>query len=162
MVVGALAVAIWGKPRATTDVDLMIQVPPGAWERVKRRAGQAGFEFDAVWDFHNPMLRDQHARFFKNKLAVDFMGVRDAQDQQAVQRRRFKMFVPGRRISVIAPDDLVLHKIKAGRPRDFDDAVGVLRRSGALMDYDYLWNWATRFRMDDELAYLLRHISENP
>jgi len=157
MLVGALAVALWGEPRATNDVDLMIRVPAGAWERMKRRARQVGFEVDVVWERYNPMLRDQVVRFQKERIRVDFIAPRDAHDQQALERRRLKTFVAKRRIGVIAPDDLVLHKLKAGRPRDFDDAVGVLRRSGHQMDHEYLWSWATRLGVADELAYLLRH-----
>jgi hypothetical protein len=158
MLVGALAAALWGEPRATTDADLMVQVPEGAWERLKRSARQVGFQVDLMWERYNPLLRDQQVRFIKRGIRVDFIGLRDAHDQQALQRRRFKMFTD-RRVAVVAPDDLVIQKLKAGRPRDLDDAVGVLRRSSQQMDHDYLWTWARRFRVTDELAYLLRHAS---
>lgn len=161
MLVGALAVALWGEPRATKDADLMIQVPEGAWERLKRLARQEGFEVDVAWELYNPMLRDQHVRFIKRRIRVDFMGLRDAHDQQALQRRRFKMLTD-RRIAVVAPDDLIIQKVKAGRPRDLDDAVGVMRRSGHQMDEEYLWRWARRFGVTDELAYLLRHTAASP
>lgn len=35
-----------------------------------------------------------------------------------------------------------MHKLFAGRPRDLEDAEGVVRRKGRELDWEYLERWA--------------------
>lgn len=154
MLIGALALVYWGQPRATTDVDLMIHVRPDAWGRFKHRAQQAGFVIDELWERYNPMLREQQMRFHKHRITVDFLTPRDEHDQEALRRRRWKSFAH-HRIAVVAPDDLILQKLKTGRPRDLEDAASILERSQKMIDHHYLRAWAKRLRVVHELDYLL-------
>lgn len=57
---------------------------------------------------------------------------------------------------MIAPDDLILQKLKVGRPRDFEDAVTVMARVPAELDRAYLRRWARRLGVTAELAYVER------
>jgi hypothetical protein len=62
----------------------------------------------------------------------------------------------GRPLWFAAPEDLILMKLKAGRPRDFEDALGVLVAQRAMLDEAYMTDWARRLGIADELAYVLR------
>lgn len=42
-------------------------------------------------------------------------------------------------------EDLLIHKLFAGRPRDLEDAVGVVRRRHGELDWEYLRRWAAEF-----------------
>lgn len=44
-------------------------------------------------------------------------------------------------------EDLIIHKLFAGRPRDIEDARGVVRRKGFELDWDYLRRWAAEFAL---------------
>ncbi len=57
------------------------------------------------------------------------MRPRDRHDRQVFRRNRRKR-LEGRFYSVVAPEDFILQKLKVGRPRDFEDALSVLERSG--------------------------------
>ena len=46
-------------------------------------------------------------------------------------------------------------KLKVGRPRDFEDALSVLERSGKSLDRRYLQRWAERTGVAAELKYIL-------
>lgn len=50
----------------------------------------------------------------------------------------------GRYYWVVSPEDFILQKLKVGRPRDFEDALSVLERSGKTLDRRYLQRWAGR------------------
>jgi len=41
-----------------------------------------------------------------------------------------------------------------GRPRDFEDALSVLERSGKTLDRQYLRRWAGRIGVSGELKYI--------
>jgi hypothetical protein len=46
-------------------------------------------------------------------------------------------------------------KLKAGRPRDFEDAIGILAAQRGVLDEAYMFDWARRIGVADELSYVL-------
>jgi len=49
MVVGAFALTAWGRPRATLDLDFIIQTTEVP-ENLIQKLRQLGFRFDEVWE----------------------------------------------------------------------------------------------------------------
>ncbi|MGH7278580.1 MAG: hypothetical protein ACREJG_07815 [Candidatus Rokuibacteriota bacterium] len=155
MVVGALAVAMWGRPRATADVDITFLGSADQLEALAGRAEREGFVLDRQWLEWEPLLRDQHRRLTTSAAIIDLMRSRDVHEEAALGRRRF-LPVEGRRLPFVGAEDLILMKMKAGRPRDFDDAVSVLAMQRDTLDERYMIDWARRLGVSDELSYLLR------
>ena len=42
-------------------------------------------------------------------------------------------------------EDLIVHKLFAGRARDVEDAVSVVRRQGQALDWAYIDHWCQQF-----------------
>ena len=118
MIIGAMAVAIWGQPRATADVDFTVLTDPEGLESLGAEAERQG-------------------------------------DEAALDRRR-ALEVEGRSVWFVSAEDLIIMKLKAGRPRDFEDVVSVLSRHREKLDMRYMEEWAWRVRVNDELSYVLR------
>ena len=152
--IGAWALAVWGRPRATTDVDFLVMVNEEKLERLAQRMTLAGMEVDEARREWNPMLRGGQIRLRFNGVAVDILRPRDAHDHH-IFRRRLKKRLEGRYYWVVAPEDLLLQKLKVGRPRDFEDALSILERSGRRLDRVYLRNWARRLGVSEELDFIL-------
>ena len=89
------------------------------------------------------------------RITVDILRPRDDHNRQAFRRRRRRRW-ERRSYWFVAPEDLVLQKLKVGRPRDFEDAAGVLQRSGPALDAAYLRRWAGRLGITAELDHILR------
>ena len=70
MVIGAFALPAWGRPRATLDLDILIQTPEIP-EIFVRRLGDLGFHFDEEWDRYNPMIR----AFTKGSVRVERLSI---------------------------------------------------------------------------------------
>ena len=51
----------------------------------------------------------------------------------------------GERVPFATAEDLVIHKLFAGRPRDLEDAVGVMRRNEGRLDWSYIEQWVAQF-----------------
>jgi hypothetical protein len=83
------------------------------------------------------------------------MRPRDAHDEQILKRRRKKRF-HNRYFWFVSPEDLIVQKIKVGRPLDFEDATTVLEKCGPLLDRRHLERWASRLGLSAELDYILR------
>lgn len=88
-------------------------------------------------------------------MFIDVSRPRDRHDEAAPDRRR-ALEVEGRNVWFVSAEDLILMKLKAGRPRDFEDVVSVLSRHGDKLDIGYLEDWAWRLRVYDEFAYVMR------
>jgi predicted nucleotidyltransferase len=52
--------------------------------------------------------------------------------------RRKQIDLHGIQIALGSAEDLILLKLSAGRPRDFDDVMGIVGNAGASLDLDYL------------------------
>ncbi len=154
VLIGAWALAVWGRPRATTDVDFLVKTNEENLERLAHRMILRGMEVDEVWREWNPMLRGSQIRLRFRGVAVDILRTIDAHDHQ-IFRRRLRKRMEGRYYWVIAPEDLILQKLKVGRPRDFEDALGVLEPPERHLDRAYLTRWARRLGVSQELDYVL-------
>jgi hypothetical protein len=154
MVIGAFALAAWGQPRATMDFDIMIAgdaIP----ERLIHKLSKAGFEIDADWVQHNPMIRNLQTRFRSGRIALDILPARDAHDRAAFarrKRRRFNSYF----LWFPSPEDLLLQKLKVGRPQDFSDAVGIVQRCSGKLDHRHLARWAMKLGITAELRHVTK------
>lgn len=154
MVVGAIAVAMWGRPRATADLDVTVLTDERGLDALARAVAEHGLRIDERWLDSNPLLRGQHVRLSGEGAIIDLMRPRDDHEISAVPRRR-RLDVGGQAVPFVAPDDLILMKLKAGRPHDFDDAVAVAASQEGRLDRDYLDDWAARLGLSDELGWVL-------
>jgi len=154
VLIGAWALAAWGRPRATTDLDFLVLVNEEDLERLSNQMIQAGMELDETWQEWNPMLRGFQLRFQSQGITVDVMRSRDQHDQQVFQRKKKKR-MDGRYYWVVSPEDFILQKLKVQRPRDFEDAVSVVERGQGKLDREYLEHWAKQLGVMEELSYII-------
>ncbi|MFH1123184.1 MAG: hypothetical protein V1758_05930 [Pseudomonadota bacterium] len=154
IMIGAWALAVWGRPRATMDVDFLVMVDDKGLDRLGEQLIQTGFSMDETWLDWNPLLKGAQLRMQYHDVTVDLMRPRDVHDNEAFKRRKRKRLA-GRYCWVVAPEDFILQKLKVGRPRDFEDVLSALERSRKALDFKYLKQWAGRLGLIAELDYLL-------
>ena len=154
VLIGAWALAAWGRPRATNDLDFLVLVNEDDVNRLSSRLTQAGMELDETWQEWNPMLRGFQLRLQSQGIMVDLLRPRDAHDRQIFQRKRKKR-MDGRYYWVVSLEDFILQKLKVGRPRDFEDAVSVVDRLRNRLDREYLEHWARQLGVTEELNYIM-------
>ncbi len=78
----------------------------------------------------------------------------ESEFQEKVMRRRSQLDADGRLTWVVSPEDLVLLKVLAGRPRDLGDVADVLFIQGQL-DVQYMRHWASELGISQELEQAL-------
>jgi hypothetical protein len=155
---GSIASSFQGEPRATNDVDFVLDLPIG---RIDQLVAALGSEFEVDTD----MLRDAllHGRscnifYLPVVMKVDIFGVgHDPYDAVEFSRRR-PVAVRGEEMLVLkSPEDTVLRKLlwyRAGNcvsDTQWRDIVAVLRVSGADLDDAYLSTWAGRLKLSELL-----------
>jgi len=118
-VIGALAVAVHGAPRATTDIDLLVQ--PGGLDRVREVARSVGFTLEALpIRFRDGMeLRRLTKVADRHHLTLDLLLV-DA-TLQPVWESRERVETEAGAFWVASREALIRMKLAAGRPQDVFD-----------------------------------------
>lgn len=135
-VFGAQAVVVYGQPRLTADLDVTLEaslervlelVAPLAREGLETRAPEHAellHRARVLPLFHRP-----------SGLAVDLVVAGPGLEEEFLAHRRF-VDLGGLEVPVISPEDLVVTKILAGRPKDLDDVRGILREQGDGLDLE--------------------------
>jgi hypothetical protein len=131
---GAQAALIWGRPRLTADVDVTVRLEPEDPDALVRAFARHGFRLrvDPGDDFVR-RTRVLPFVFEPNGLPVDVVlggpGLEELFLSRAVPVRVGSVTVP-----VISPEDLIVTKILAGRPKDIEDVRGILLERVAQLD----------------------------
>ena len=119
-VAGGLAVAIWGVPRATQDIDLLI--PSAALDRALAVARGCGFTVEALpRSFQDGTeIRRVSKPDAGAMLTLDLLLV--TAHLEPVWRSRLRMPIEGGQIWVVGREALIQMKTAVGRPQDLADA----------------------------------------
>ena len=135
-VVGGIANAIWGEPRATIDVDVTVAVPEQDLAMTVT-AVSARFR-PAVPD---PVTFVERTRVLPldtpEGVRIDVIFALMPFELEAI-RRAGEVSIAGRAVRVVTAEDLVLMKIVSERPRDLGDAEAIVRRRIRELDRGYL------------------------
>jgi hypothetical protein len=138
---GALALGALGAPRATKDVDITIFVPEAELPRAFDALERAGLMFDRAAAARD-VARIGLFKARSGRMIVDiFLSAHPQYD--AMQARRVSIEVEGGRLWFLSAEDLCLHKLIYGRPKDLID----LERLIAVrpdMDLAYVRSWMVR------------------
>jgi hypothetical protein len=144
MLIGGQAVLLHGEPRLTQDIDVTLGVAPDRLRDVLAVCETSGLR----------PLPEAPERFVRETfvlpavepdtgIRVDFIFSTTPYESQAIARA-VHVNVGGERVPFASAEDLILHKLFAGRPRDLEDAAGVVRRKPGL-DWGYMRDWAREF-----------------
>ena len=164
-VVGAVARNAWAPPRATTDLDLAAAASPDVllalsaallplgYARVREQRAEPNDPMPDIIIF-----RSDHAV----PRQVDLLVAKTAFEVQALHRA-VAVDVAGAEVRVVTPEDLVVYKLIASRPRDRDDVRAVARtqaRMGRPLDWSHVEKWAAYWGITDRAAELRRDLGE--
>lgn len=137
VLIGALAANRYrSSPRLTQDIDLLLADTGEGLESLEATLREAGWEVQrATRDAE--LLRIRHADL---GLADLLIAGTDYQ-QQAIERARWESAGVGEPVPVLTPEDVILHKLIAGRTQDRADVEAILA-SGIALDESYVERWA--------------------
>ena len=142
MVIGGVAISIWGRPRATYDVDFKISI-----DRPLAEFRKMVFERFSERPTNIPAHKlSPHVVHFwaLPDVPVDFLVSIFDYERLAIERA-VEMEIEGVSTRVCTAEDLIIHKMIANRGTDLQDVEGILARQRDKLDVKHIRNWLTQF-----------------
>jgi hypothetical protein len=157
---GSMASSLYGVPRQTLDADFTAEPFPGREAEFAAHFGEAYYvNIEAIRDAIRRRASfnvvNLHVGF---KIDVFIQGERPYDDEAL--RRRIEQPLsekPGDTVSMLAPEDVILHKLDWYRiggetsDRQWADILGVMRVQAGRLDETYLEHWANELSLNDLL-----------
>jgi hypothetical protein len=163
---GGMAVPVWGIPRATYDIDVVLSLDEEGLRRFISLATSEGFQVDPPYEsgFRDVLAGMEKIRIEwwtqeSRRVEVDVFLVTTAY-QEAAFSRRCRVQIDGRQVWVLSAADLVLHKLVAGRPKDLADIQNILAIQG-IPDAQYLDAWAHRLNVENALRKAIEDMASS-
>jgi hypothetical protein len=155
MLTGSVAMSWYAQPRQTRDVDIVVDLPAA-------KIGAVVDAFSADFYVDADVVRDEVKRRGMFNMIQDALVVKvdmilrkgGAHDAEAFRRRRLIEIAPGVRVSIIAPEDLILAKLAWAAQGESDLQLRDVRnllRSVEDLDHTYLSTWARSLGVVDLL-----------
>jgi hypothetical protein len=152
MVIGGQAVLLYGEPRLTKDIDITLGVGLERLSEIRAIVDRLRLEYvtDNVDDFaKETMVLPVIDR--KSGIRVDLIFSFSPYERQAIERAREISF--GRtKVRFADLEDVVIHKVIAGRPRDIEDVLSILAKNPSF-DPHYIEKWLGEFDAALETGY---------
>lgn len=161
LLVGSLASGVYGEPRLTHDIDVVLELRPDqvaqlceafpapdyyVSEQAAREAVAGGGQFNAI----HPASGNK----------IDFMIARqDAWGRSQISRRRLEQILPGRPGYTAAPEDVIIAKLwyyrEGGSEKHLRDVAAMLQVSGEMIDKEYIGHWTEQLDFTEEWQAVL-------
>jgi len=149
MIIGGQAVLLYGEPRLTRDIDITLGIDADRLDEVIALAREVSLSIlpgDTRTFVHQTMVLP--CLHEETGIRVDFIFSFTPYETQAIERAN-RIQIQGVGIWFASPEDVVIHKIFAGRPRDLEDVRSILIRNEDL-DSAYIRSWLDEFDRSSE------------
>ena len=151
---GANALAYYGTPRATADIDLNVFVGASRANDVLAALGALGAATGSA-KLTGLIERDGQVRVFWEKTPIDLFFAYDALHESSMRRRRVVDF-GGDTIHILSAEDLMFYKIVFDREKDWRDVAEMIYAAEGRLDFDYVRSWLTRILSEEEARRIAR------
>lgn len=146
---GSLASSLQGEPRATHDVDIVVEVNREVVDALVRAFGADDYYLDAL-AAHDALASRSMFNLIDVRTGdkVDFWALTDDAFDRSRFERRVRVDAFGVSLCVSTPEDTILQKLKwaaacGGSEKQTGDASGVYELQRGVLDEKYLDRWAS-------------------
>lgn len=141
LVTGGMAVLIWGRPRFTADIDIVVELKENNIEKLKialQKLGKSGY-IDA--QMMRDAIKNQGEFNFidgESGLKIDFWLLKNDEFDRSRLKRRMAQKILGKKIYFASAEDLILSKLNWSKgslsTRHIEDIDSIFKISGKKLD----------------------------
>ena len=145
MIIGGQAVLLYGRPRLTRDIDITLGIDTDQFELIGNICKKLKLKT-------LPKIPEDFAKNTKVfpvaetklKIRVDFIFSFTPYEEQAIKRAK-KVIVSGYPARFASREDVIIHKMFAGRAIDEEDIKSILLKSRKSINFAYVKKWLLKF-----------------
>lgn len=159
MIIGGQAVLLYGEPRLTRDIDITLGVGIDALEKIIEVCKEViltPLPSNIPEFVEKTMVLP--AKDETTGIRIDFIFSFTLYERQAIKRAR-KILIKNTVVQFASPEDVIIHKVFAGRARDMDDTRSILIKN-PLVDLPYIKKWLAKFNQSSPEKGFLRKFKE--
>lgn len=131
---GGVGVSLWGRPRTTHDLDVVVCLDRRAVPALVAVLNKAGFRI--TQSLQRKLVEGRIIRLPIGATELDIKLCAEGHDMEALARAR-RAAVEGFELSVATPEDIVLYKLQTWRTQDQADIENLLANAKGL-DHRYI------------------------
>ncbi len=160
VIVGGIAVIIYGNPRTTVDIDLIVKLEEENIEDFVEYLEDEGF-FVHIEDIRQAFKERTHftAEEKDSLFRLDIKGVY-GEEERITLRNRKKVEYDGITMYVASPEDTIANKLYYGSEQDIEDAESIYVRQEDELDLEYLEERCEALGVKEELKEMEKEIEE--
>ncbi len=163
-VTGSHASMIFGEPRFTHDIDVIVELTPATLRDFCQAFPEADFyvsdEGARTASIQGGMFNIIHP---ESGLKIDVIVPGDEAGRQEIRRAVRALAFGGREVQFVSPEDLILNKMayyrEGGSEKHLRDITGVLKVSGDRVDRAYIADWAEKLGLTEIWQAILKRLS---
>jgi predicted nucleotidyltransferase len=160
MIIGGQAVLLYGRPRLTRDIDITLGVDTGRFEAAARVCADSGLEIrPAKPEAFAAETGVLPAQDVASRMRVNFIFSFTPYEQQALRRTR-QVDLGGYAVRFASCEDVIVHKMVAGRAIDEEDVKSMLLKNKDSLDCQYIRKWLAEFGKISEYSEVLRRFED--
>jgi len=144
MIIGGQAVLVHGEPRLTKDIDITLGIAPDDWRKIQPVIESVGLKI--LVDNPDQFVTDTFVLPTEDPVSVfrvDFIFSITPYEREAIQRAN-SVKIGKTKVRFANVEDLIIHKIFAGRPRDIEDVKHIILKNPGF-DKEYVLRWLKDF-----------------
>lgn len=154
MIIGGQAVLLYGEPRLTRDIDVTMGVNVDRLDEVLTIV--KGLSLTPVPEHIESFVKQTMVLPSVDEgtgIRVDFIFSFTPYEIEAIKRAR-EVTLRGHGVCFASPEDVIIHKIFSGRPRDLEDVRSIVLKNPGI-DTHYITNWLKEFdKATDQNVFL--------
>ncbi|MEK6528411.1 MAG: nucleotidyltransferase [Nitrospirota bacterium] len=144
MIIGGQAVLLYGTPRLTKGIDIILGVSTDRMADIVRLCRSAKFKI--LPENYKDFVSKTFVLPVKDKVSeirIDFIFSFTPYEHQAIARSK-KVKIGSVSVNFASVEDVIIHKIFAGRPRDIEDTKNIILKN-SKMNIIYIKKWLSEF-----------------
>jgi hypothetical protein len=164
MLVGAFSVNAYSIPRSTKDADFVVELQQGDLTRLAKLLGPE-FRLDRQMQFETITNTIRNViEFLPTAFKIELFRLTNDPHHVERFRRRRRERLGDTHLNPWMPssEDVVIQKLRWGRPKDVDDATNVLAVSGSGMDHKYIEQWTQAHSSIETYRKLMQQLASMP
>ncbi len=162
IITGGMAVSVWGRPRYTADIDIVVEMLEKNIELMAKELLSVDKDVYVSEEAMREALKNKGEFNFihpQSQLKVDFWVIKNEFNKQEIKRGISKNIL-GYKINFVSPEDLILSKLlwckDLKSSKQLEDIKSVLRIS--KVDVKYIKIWAEKHGTINTLNELIKEL----